>query len=345
MSKKILHIARCDKFIPPFVLFIKENFNFHEHEFFIMGGASEVQLHHYKNVHLFKKIFLSKLKYYFQIFLLMNKTEKIIIHGLFDKKIIKILFFAPWLLKKCHWVIWGGDLYKYKINNLDWKWKLGEFFRRPVIKNMGYLITYIEGDIDLAKKWYGATGTYCECLAYTSNLYKDYNPIEENREVLNIQLGNSASPENHHLEALNKLLPYKAHNICIYVPLSYGSKKYAKEIIEKGTELFGNKIKFLTEMMPFDEYLIFLGAIDIAIFNHKRQQAMGNTISLLGLGKKVYLRKDTAQWNFFQKKNIATYDINEFSLLNDMDNEENVYKIKSYFSESNYIDQWFRIFK
>ena len=41
--------------------------------------------------------------------------------------------------------------------------------------------------------------------------------------------------------------------------------------------------------MPFNQYLEFLGKIDIAIFNHRRQQGFGNAITLLGLGKKVYL--------------------------------------------------------
>jgi len=34
--------------------------------------------------------------------------------------------------------------------------------------------------------------------------------------------------------------------------------------------------------MPLDEYLNLLAKIDIAIFNHKRKQAMGNITTLLG---------------------------------------------------------------
>lgn len=41
--------------------------------------------------------------------------------------------------------------------------------------------------------------------------------------------------------------------------------------------------------MPFEEYLGLLAKIDIAILNHKRQQAMGNITTLLGLGKKYIL--------------------------------------------------------
>ena len=48
--------------------------------------------------------------------------------------------------------------------------------------------------------------------------------------------------------------------------------------------------------MPFERYIELLSDIDIAVFNHNRQQGLGNTTTLLGLGKKVYLRSDTTTW-------------------------------------------------
>lgn len=42
----------------------------------------------------------------------------------------------------------------------------------------------------------------------------------------------------------------------------------------------------IVDFMDFNEYINFLSTIDIAIFNHKRQQGMGNIITLLGMGKK-----------------------------------------------------------
>ncbi|WP_083234102.1 TDP-N-acetylfucosamine:lipid II N-acetylfucosaminyltransferase [Candidatus Marithrix sp. Canyon 246] len=75
----------------------------------------------------------------------------------------------------------------------------------------------------------------------------------------------------------------------MFVPLSYGDPKgvYIKEVISTGTKIFGDKFIPMTEFMDFDKYLNFLGSINITIFNHNRQQAMGNTITLLGFGKKV----------------------------------------------------------
>lgn len=347
MYKKILHIAGCDKFIPPFVMFIRDNFEFKQHVFLLNGGMSEKELITAPNIHFSKNSIFERLKHYLQAIIEMHKAEKIIIHGLFDLKTLVMLFFMPWLLKKCYWVIWGGDLYAYQLEKSNWKRKTIEFFRRPVIKNMGHLVTYIQGDVDLARKWYGAKGEYHECLMYLSNTYKVLDVPSIQSDTINIQIGNSADPSNNHIEILDKLLPFKDKNIRIYAPLSYGDKAHAKEVKAKGKELFGDKFIALTDFMPFDQYLSFLGGIDIAIFNHKRQQAMGNTITLLGLGKTVFIRSDTTQWQFFKDKKIEVYDVKNLSkvdLKNIKNNEHNIDFIKDYFSIKNLKSQLKEVF-
>lgn len=295
MTKKILHIAGCDKFIPPFIEFVKEHFDFKVHEFLLTGGMAQGQLKLHPNVQLSKRSILEYLQHYVQAIIKMHQAKKIILHGLFDIRMVYILFFMPWLLKKCYWVMWGGDLYVYQLGERNWKWKVPEFFRRPVIKNMGHLVTYIKGDYELAQQWYGAKGQYHECFMYTSNLFKEYDVPKKQHSGFNILVGNSADPSNNHLEVFDKLEAFKNQDIKVYTPLSYGNQDYAQTIIEQGQQHFDDKFEALTEHMPFNQYLEFLGKIDIAIFNHKRQQAMGNTITLLGLGKKVFMRSDVTQ--------------------------------------------------
>ncbi|MGO2169453.1 TDP-N-acetylfucosamine:lipid II N-acetylfucosaminyltransferase [Pseudoalteromonas sp.] len=343
--KRILHVAGCDKFIPPYIDFINENFSQAKHEFMLSGGMSSGDLKDCANVHLLGKSKSSKLRHYFSIIIKMHKADQVILHGLFNMKIIQILFFNPWLLKKCSWVIWGGDLYTYQLGRHDKKWHVKEFFRRPVIKNIGNLVTYIKGDVDLAREWYGAKGNYQECLMYTSNLYKEYQIPESKVTTMNIQVGNSADPSNNHIEVLEKLLPFRNENINIFVPLSYGQQEHARLVIKKGKEWFGDKFKPLATFMPFEEYLSFLSSIDIAIFNHKRQQAMGNTITLLGLGKTVYLHRETTQWQFFEEKNIKVGDVGNLTTLKLLDTVENITLTKKYFSLENYTQQLRKLFE
>ena len=314
MAKKILHIAVCDKFIPPFIRVIKKEFNFEEHDFMLTSGIADIDLNTSDNIYLLKRKGFSCFKFYLLMLLKMHKADKVILHGL-SSRLVQILFFSPWLLKKCYWVIWGGDLYTYQLGAKNWKWKAKEVFRRVIIKNIKNLVTYVKGDVELARKWYGAKGDYIECLMYMSNLYNEYKVPSYEGSTINILIGNSADPSNNHLEILDLLLPFIDENICIYAPISYGSSVHAKKVSIRGSELFDNKFIPLTELMPFDDYLKLLGSIDIAIFNHKRQQAMGSTITLLGLGKTVYIRSDTTQWEFFLEKDISVKDTLKFKNL------------------------------
>lgn len=347
---KILHIGSTNKFVNPFIEVVKKAFNFHQHEFLLL--AKENSCEKYDNVHIFRLTKIEMLKYYLFAILKMHRAEKIILHGLFDSRLIVILFCAPWLLKKCHWVMWGGDLYSYALGEKKWKWKSAEFFRRGVIRNMGFLVTYLKGDVELARQWYGAKGKYIECLMYPSNVYTvppSFSPVvEKNTKTLNILLGNSADPSNNHPEVLLKLAAFKEKDINIFAPLSYGNPDYAKQIVAEGRAIFGDKFQALTEFIVLDAYLKMLAEIDIAVFNHRRQQAMGNTIVLLGLGKKVFMRADTVQWSFFQELGVCVYNINELKDLVIEDEstslEKNVEIVKKFFSEEKMIDQLAALF-
>ncbi|MDM7858843.1 TDP-N-acetylfucosamine:lipid II N-acetylfucosaminyltransferase [Thiopseudomonas acetoxidans] len=282
---KILHVGIYDKLLPPFIELIKKSFDFNQHVFLLHLGMGNIP--HDQNVKVYERKIIERLKFYFVALLKMHRSDKLILHGLFDIKLIFVLFFTPWLLRKCYWAIWGGDLY----------------------------------------------------------VYKSYEVPAKQGETKNILVGNSADPSNNHLKALEKLLPFKEQDIAIYCPLSYGNHEHAQKVIKQGKEWFGDKFKPLTKFMPFDEYLKLLGTIDIAIFNHKRQQAMGNTITLLGLGKTVYMRSDTTQWQFFQNKQITVGDAEEIKDLSVLDVSGNRDKIKQHFSKENFISQLESIFE
>jgi len=340
MTRKILHVCGLATFIPTFIDFVEANFDLKQHHFWLVGDHNRYQVAQQCCVTKVENRKFSIIKGYLKLIIQMHYAKKIILHGLFDIRLIGLLCVMPWLLKKSYWVMWGGDLYAYKLGERNRNWRIKEWFRRPVIKNMGHLVTYIKGDVDLARQWYGAKGQYHECLMYSSNLYKKYDAPIKTSKVINIQVGNSADPSNNHIEVLQKLLPYKNHDICIYVPLAYGDPVHAKRVMKQGKEWFGDKFIAQKNFMLFPDYLAFLGTIDIAIFNHRRQQAMGNTITLLGLGKMVYIRSDTTQWRFFQEKKIEVGDINNLNIKTKIvSNKNNINIVKSYFSESNYLKQ------
>ncbi len=339
---RIIHIGRNGSIMNNFVKFVDENFDNKKHFFYLTGK----DINNKSNViDIRNKI--DFIKNIIKLNIDLYNSKKIIIHGFNQSYLFYLFFFQPWLLKKSYWIMWGGDLYSYLQKSKSLKMKLLYFMRGFVFKKIKNFVTYIKGDYELAQKWYGAKGEYHECFMYPSNLYKEYDITQEKHTNINIQLGNSADPTNNHIEVLKKLEKYKNEDIKIFAPLSYGDQVYAQDVIKKGKKLFGDKFIPLTEFMPFEKYLEFLGKIDIAIFAHKRQQAMGNIITLLGLGKKVYIRNDITPWELFKDINVKVFNIQDFKidLIDEQIKKANQQKIREYFSKENYLNQLKNLFE
>lgn len=335
-----LHCMHEEKFIEPFIEFIEKSFDASQHNY-VIRRSERFNSKSRENV-----TFVERELGRFEEFLLyakhLNRADKIFLHGLFHNSVLLILFVQPWLLKKCYWLIWGGDLYHYNNRSKRLTSRLVEKIRAFVIRRIGHLITYIKGDYQLVQKWYKSSGKYCECLMYPSNLYANFEVPPKKGGAINILVGNSADSTNNHVDIFKKLESYKDRDIKIYCPLSYGPQEYAKKIARLGNETFGEKFFPLLDFMPYAQYVDLLGQIDIAIFAHKRQQGMGNTISLLGLGKKVYMRSDVTPWEMFNSLGIKVYDLEKIN-LDPIGREQiiiNKNHVEKFFAETTLVNQW-----
>lgn len=341
---RILHLILLDKFIPPFIDLLNRRANVEGHVFWLRGDLEKYKVSPDKRTVAAEGY--SALAGFIKLLRMAYTSEKIILHGLFSNYYLIFLFFQPWLLKKCYWFVWGGDLYVHELGSKNLKWRIKEFVRRAVIGRIGHIVTYVSGDIDNAERWYKWRGTRHECILYTSNIYAGGEVASTPSTVIRIQVGNSADPSNNHLEVLNLLKDCKDQNFCIYMPLAYGDEDYAKVIADQGREMFGSRFVPMHDFMSYDKYLEFLADIDIAIFHHKRQQGMGNIINLLGAGKKVYVRRGTSSEVALQNLGLTTHTLESFSfeLDSDVDRRKNARLVREYFSEDNLIRQLYNIF-
>lgn len=334
-----LHVCSLDKFIPPFIDLIREEVSGSSNFFSIRGDTHRFPYTSGADTKYRK----NNIRAYLGLLLDMYRSDKIVLHGLFDNRLVAVLFFNPWLLKKCYWVLWGGDYFSYKKKKETLQQKLVEFFRHAVISRIGHLVTYMPGSVEIVRDWYHARGQFHECLAYTSNTVNvaDTKPKGGYNRPIKVLIGNSANPSNRHFDILEKLTPYAGEDLMVYAPLSYGDAEYGREVIEKAHCILGDKFIPMTNLIPHGEYQAFLDDIDIALFNHNRQQAMGTIINLLGMGKKVYMPSDIASWDFLASKGIEVYDVQDFSGFDDnFFSAANQDKISAYFSRENLVRQW-----
>ena len=346
----ILHVASPSVFLGPLQRLVRAEFHQQDHRFWFNASNDMHGIDEGKKVYVQGKGFFEALKAYAKLVNQMHTARIVMLHGLFNPRILVLLSLMPWLLPKCYWVILGGDLYQYKKPKVSWRSRIIELFRRLVIRRVGHLVTYVKGDVELARQWYGAIGIHHECIMYLSNVV-DFKMAMGPSEVsdhdgLKILFGNSADPSNNHIEALERLLPFKDQAIEIWAPLSYGDQNHAKKVISQGKAWFGDKFVPMTDFMPFEQYFEFLKSVDVAIFNHQRQQAMGNTITLLGMGKTVFMRSDVSQWELFANEGITVLDIehNDLKILDADAIANNVQIVREKFSRNKLVEQYARIF-
>jgi len=340
---EILHIFNDEKFSHPFFNFlIKKGFSLRDSHLF-----------HYrckKNGYDKNEIDCTLASSFFSIipniklFFLIRKSEKVIVHSLASPFLLFYIILFPKIGKKIYWVIWGKDLYFYRMLKKPMiHHNIYEFLRVKAIKYISNIVTSNTGDYELARSWYGTNATLHSCFMYPTNLYKNNkaNLGKTDNAKINILLGNSADPSNNHIQVLQSLKKYKDKNINIVSPLSYGSTTYAKAVSEYGTKTFGDKFQPIMSLLPYNEYLELLNSIDIGIFAHKRQQAMGNIISLLGAGKKVYIRSDITTWDYLCGMGIVLYDISNLSIEKSTADisAKNSDLIKEIFSEDKLVEQ------
>jgi dTDP-N-acetylfucosamine:lipid II N-acetylfucosaminyltransferase len=350
---KYLHLFAPDddqKFAVPFYEFIKDKFDNREHFFFIPQHANESLRLHNDNVEYFEYGFVWAIRFFVRSFF----CEKIIVHKI-PHNIYFLLLFSifPRLARKSVWIIWGGDLYYHKLRTKSIKTSFIEVFRKMIIRRFNGLASALEGDYNLAKKWYNVSGPFIYTFAYPSNLFKslDLNYSQKDNRI-SIQIGNSACSTNNHLQLLDSLKFLREERILLYCPLSYsGEQNYITEVIQKGFEIFG-KEKFIPmlEFMPHDEYIEFLSRIDVAILNHDRQRGLGNITSLLSLGKKIYIKESITTWEFCVKQNIRVFSVNTdlqdvLVPLPESVKEHNLRLVRSLFSEDRLISQLAEVFE
>jgi dTDP-N-acetylfucosamine:lipid II N-acetylfucosaminyltransferase len=269
----------------------------------------------------------------------LNRARKIVLHGLFfSPQVLGLLNFQPWLFDRMCWCMWGGDFYFPEKQPQA---------RIRLISKIGNLLTCIPADIDYVRAKYGARGVYREFLGYLSNLFVENLEVPpRTKGGFRVLVGNSATRGNNHRQAFEMLQQTGLQDLAVVCPLSYGDPAYAEEVTALGTELFGNGFVAIREFLPLAEYHRLLGSVDIAIFANTRQQALGNIVNLLGMGKKLYLRPEMATFKMLQEKGFAMGSFGEprLDLLCEQERLENIRLARGLFSKDTLIRQWQELF-
>lgn len=342
----ILHIFAQDKFIPPFIKYVNNNFDSRAHTFFFLSNRSNIPVPEEKNV-ISYNFSANKIKMFLHLKRLSERADRIFLHGLFKSDLIIFLFFAPSLRSKVFWIMWGGDVYFYQPKTSFKEWLIN-LMRVRVIRKIKHFVTAFKGDYDYLDQKFSLDGKVYYSYVYESNIFK---PLKEKavplKEEIVVLVGNSASHANEHQDIFIKLKKLPQQNFKIICPLSYGNRKNKLQVMELGKKMFGDRFIALTDFLPIDEYNEIMSQVDIVMFNHKRQQAVGNIVTLLGLGKKVYLQPCASHTQYFRSLGLKVFDITTFcdlSVICEEDKKKNLEIVKGEFNYEVYKSQLCKLF-
>ena len=292
----------------------------------------------------------------------VNSFEKLILHSFFFPYLNK---FIEYLSKDILvvWMFWGADGYSFTSRikqwylplTLEWKMKkrienvsfirgLGrQFFYKwqdyiksrmtqKLIKRMNVCATWVEEDYEMVRHinpkmvFY-----YYSYFTYNQLIILKVGKSEPNYNRL--WLGNSATDTNNHLDALQYLSEINWEGE-IVVPLSYGSKEYGQAIAAFGKKKFGNKFIPILELLPLNEYQILMNSCGFVWMNHIRQQAAGNIITALFMGKAVILNSSNNLFKTFNEMKITLCKKEDLKNLSEIQN-------KTFTENSKIIEQMF----
>lgn len=318
-----LHIVPpSTRMMNTFMSEIRKRFNKDEHIFYFINSCplSERKLFEYENVFemtgntRFQKIL------HFEKFI--NKSDYIIWHGM-TYQTRHILFASrPKVLKKSIWLMWGIDLYNWKVPSIGIKNliknKLNHYWRNHV-KN---IISLLPFDEEFFHKEFPKSKAKFYNIPYPIGMesFHIMNSLSnwQNREngKICVQVAHNAHVFNNHKEILNKLAKFQDENISLYLPLSYGpeppaGEKYINGVIHEAITLFPNKTFCLRKLIPLNKYMRFLWNMDIVVLYAHRQNALGNICRQLYMGNKIFLSPKSPTYKFLKDKNIEIFSTDD----------------------------------
>lgn len=336
----IVHIIDPDKFTEPLANFLIADKRFSDHYFLCpkksnINESSQVKyLKSPLSKHLFYNIW--------RMFDLCFKAKKIVLHG---AVVIQFFFFFPFFFHKISWVIYGYELNIIKFSSDKYSRMI-----RFVLGRVSSHISHIYEDSKEVNSLLNSRAKFEYSPMYFSNVVNTgFFKIENisKKDSVNVLVGNSTDPTNEHISIFEMIENEIDFIGKIYCPLSYGMyDDYKGKIIEEGYRRFGDKFVPLTEFMNINEYVDFLKIIDVAIFNHNRQQAMGNTLTLLSLGKIVYMRSGTNSFESLTKRGFEVFDnqlIKKFGIRFNRRVEINKDLLEKYYSKDRLLDSYLKL--
>ncbi|TRX50227.1 hypothetical protein FNH22_25995 [Fulvivirga sp. M361] len=238
------------------------------------------------------------------------------------------------------WMFWGQDAQKiiydrsylfktwllsYKIFGLkEFLWPFVNPIRRSlfrytskwqVLNKIDYCVPVIKKEAELLKKKLKLS---FDILSFTyGSLQENFGDSLHSSAIkgAGILIGNSSSLASNHIDTFDVVSNYLDTLEQVTVPLNYGNAKYADSIEKVGFKVFGEKFNPIRQYLPRDKYIEKMSTCRYFVFNHLRQQALGNIMLSLWMGGIVFMNSKSILYQHLKSKGFKIYNMNEIHHL------------------------------
>ena len=267
----------------------------------------------------------------------IEKYDAIILHGMhWGEWQSEILRKVPEKVKVA-WVLWGGDIYgrhdvkdnflapithlinqirnQYRETILHKSMKGSIAWEIPLAlyQRVDYCLTSQQEQFDYVKKF---TGAKFQHLWYTYFSLDEMLGEVKNKKCYGngVWLGHCAIISNNYFDTMLKLRFSKnklQKNQTVIIPLSYGEPWLQIRLTRVARFLYGKRATILSKMLPRNEYNELMLQCSTMIMPSYMSQGMGNIITGLWLGMRVYMSKKNISFAFLRRIGIFVFSLEE----------------------------------
>lgn len=275
----------------------------------------------------------SKWKLFSKI-LSIKSSEKIFFHSALNLKVMVLINTLLYLLrlkkkaKSFNYICWGNDFGFCKaLNNVD---SIIKRFIARVYETVwpwyGRIIALVPMDAQKLKNAYKSNNI--ATIPYLNT--RLISPVKKEDRPLKIMVSHSGWPHNNHLASFEFLKRFKDEDIEIICPLCYGDPEYIDKIIKVGSDIFGNKFSYFTELMDKDDYLNLTKKNHIYVTAAEIQTGLGAIHMNIEGNAKIFLKENL--FNSIKEEGFKVFHFDEladisFNDLKEPLGEDNFLKI------------------
>lgn len=160
----------------------------------------------------------------------------------------------------------------------------------------------------------------CIVIPRTGYLLDSKNATKNNTIII----GNNRSPYNNHLEVfhlISKIDKKILEKFNYTLLLNYGNQgNYLQQVIERYSNIATARI--IDDFMPIEDFRTLYDSAAALVINGYRQMAMGNIMTALAKGVKVYLNPKNCMYSWALNEGFKVFDVNDLAV--DIEND-NIY--------------------